>query len=255
MNAPSWESVPRPPAQQGRGRSALIPQHFHIFTLLVSAHPWGWMEWRKRGRKFIIFWHRRDLLARSPGWIALSSLVLADTLSSLHKPAPLSVHYSIWGLMTTVPPPKDESLMWCGRWVGRPSPPATCTTSLCKRDSVRRGRGVKNPPALRPHSEHGRMEKFSPIFNLQVSAWSLGWVTSSWLQHTARLGGPDSVAFVFKGQSFLPLNNMRKEVAENKIWKQILGGKQIFSNMHFKVRIFLYFQFLERTKGESLLTF
>lgn len=66
----------RPPAQHGRGRPALILLHFHIFTLLVYAHPRGWMEWRKTGRKSIIFWQHGDLCARSPG----SSLVLVYTL-------------------------------------------------------------------------------------------------------------------------------------------------------------------------------
>lgn len=62
----------RLPAQHERGRSALIFLYFHIFTLLVSAHPWGWREWRKRGRKFIIFWQHGDLRARSRGWIRCS---------------------------------------------------------------------------------------------------------------------------------------------------------------------------------------
>lgn len=67
-----WGICPHPPThtqQEGGRRSALIPLHFHIFTLLVSAHPWGWMEGRKRGRKSIIFWHQRDLCAWSPSWI------------------------------------------------------------------------------------------------------------------------------------------------------------------------------------------
>lgn len=69
LSVHSGESAPPTHTQQGGGRSALIPLHFHIFTLLVSAHPRGWMEGRKRGRKSIIFWHQRDLCAWSPSWI------------------------------------------------------------------------------------------------------------------------------------------------------------------------------------------
>lgn len=80
----------RLPAQHERGRSALIFLYFHIFILLVSAHPWGWMEWRKRGRKFIIFWQHGDLRARSRGWIRRSPPLRSRTPSHLCTNLPLS---------------------------------------------------------------------------------------------------------------------------------------------------------------------
>lgn len=78
----------------------------------------------------------------------------------------------LWG------PQKDESsdVMWAfGGKDASEGLHLPHTASLFKRDSAQRGGGEGSKITLpSTPTEHGRMGKFYPIFNLQVPVWFLG---------------------------------------------------------------------------------